>query len=519
MVLWLPFLEQPLVLDEESYLAITGQIADHPFRPYDWWRRWQPWGAERVENAFVYAHPPGHLWWVGAWRGLVGQGLLLRILTTLPWVLLLGFSMGKLAENATRRPHTAAFVFLASPVVLLAIHSGLMPDLGTAALGTAGMAAWREALGRRDRVHLEFAALAGVFLGLACSFKYPALVLVPVIVLHAIQRRQFRQAWPAWVSFGLVWGSVELLLWVQYGGFHLFEVLARAPEIGRGPLAGRVFGTLVRLALVVCPVVLLVASRWRRVGLVVLPLMAVAVLLVVGLDELGPVHAPFLILFAAGGMLLASRAVWGLMPRASERRRRKKDRDDPVLLGGWALAVILGVMLGHNYAGGRYLLLAAPPLAVLVGRTAENTPGGKLVARISSLVWVSLALALGLAQSRQAKAVDLLATRASVQAETGRYTGEWTFRWRMEREGWTAWVPGEELPEGVVLAVPVHSSPAPVPMERLTLITELVASDHLGLRVLDLEEGIGYHAETLGPLPFGVVRAPLERVRLYEVGP
>ena len=56
-------------------------------------------------------------------------------------------------------------------------------------------------------------------------------------------------------------------------------------------------------------------------------------------------------------------------------------------------------------------------------------------------------------------------------------------------------------------------------MERLTLITELVASDHLGLRVLDLEEGIGYHAETLGPLPFGVVRAPLERVRLYEVGP
>ncbi|GEM_PF-818210 len=518
LVLWLPFVGVPPLLDEESYLDIARQIADHPFRPYDWWRRWQPWGAERVADAFLYAHPPGHLWWVGAWRGLVGEGVLLRVLCTAPWALLLGFSVGKLAEGTCRRPNTAAFLFAASPVVILALHAGLMPDLGTAALGTAAVAMWREALGKHHTLDQERAAVAGVLLALACAYKYPALLLLPVLVLHAIRRGQLRAAWPTWAAFAGIWGALELLLWIQYGRFHLLEVLAWAPEIARGSLGGRTLGTLVRLALVVSPLALLAASRWRRAGLVWLPLATVAVLAVVGLDELGPVSAPLLIACAAGGGVLFLRGLAGLLPRLDSHKKRRKDRDDPVLLGAWAVAVILGVVLGHNYAGGRYLLPAAAPLALLLGRTAENTPGGKLTARVAGLVWVTLGMALGLSQARQAKAVDLTAQRASTHAETGRYTGEWTFRWRMDREGWEAWVPGEPLADGTVLAVPVHSGPAPVPTERLTLVAEEVSTDTLGLRLVDLEEGIGYHAETLGPLPFGWVRAPLERVRVYRVG-
>ncbi len=519
LALWLPFIGVPPLLDEESYLDIVRQIADHPFRPYDWWRRWQPWGAEPVADAFVYAHPPGHLWWLGLWRGFVGEGLLLRLLATTPWILLLGFSFGRLAESMTRRPNTATFLFASSPVVILALHSGLMPDLGTAALGTAAVAMWREALGRGHALDTEKAALAGVLLGCACVFKYPALVLVPVFVFHALRRGQLREAWPTWVGFAGIWGTLELLLLVQYGRFHLLEVLAWAPEIARGSLGGRAQGTLVRLSLVVCPAVLLVASRWRRAGLVLLPLMVISLLSLVGLDHLGPVSAPLLLALAIGGGLLSLRAVGALFSREGSRKKRRKDRDDPVLLGAWAVAVILGVVFGHNYAGGRYLLLAAPPLALLIGRTAENTPGGKLTARVAGIVWIGLGLGLGLSQARQAEAVDLTAQRASQYGETGRFSGEWTFRWRMAREGWEMWVPGEELPAGTLLAVPVHSGPGVVPSERLTLLAEEVSTDTLGLRLVDLEHGVGYHAETLGVLPFGWVKAPLERVRIYEVGP
>ncbi len=519
LVAWLPFVGQPPVLDEESYLAITRQIADHPFRPYDWWRRWQPWGATVPPDAFLYAHPPGHLWWVTAWRGLVGQGVLLRILVTLPFLALLGFAAGRLAEGTCRRPHTAAFLFLASPVVVMALHDGLMPDLGMAALGTAAVAAWREALGRHQRLDRGLAALAGLLLGLACMWKYPALVLLPVLVAHALHRGQLRAAWPAWLAFAITWGHVELLLLIQYGRIHLLEVLATAPQIARGPLSGRTFGTLARLSLLVCPIPLLIASRWRYGGLAALVLSGVGVLAIVGLDQLGPVSAALLLLLASGGLLLVGRSVVALVPRQKERRRRKKDRDDTLLLGGWALAVILGVVFGHNYAGGRYLLLAALPLALLVGRTAENTPGGKLAARLGGMGWATLALLLGMAQVRQAQATDLVARQAANRAKTGRFTGEWTFRWRLERVGWTAWVPGEELKRGELLLAPIHSSPAPVPLERLILLEEISSTDTLPLRVVDLEEGIGLHAETLGPLPFGWHRAPLERVRIYEVGP
>jgi len=505
------------VVDEESYLAIAAQIADHPFRPYDWWRRWQPWGASVPQDAFLYAHPPGHLWWVTAWRALVGEGLLLRLVVTLPFIPLLGFAVGRLAEGTCRRPHTAAFLFLASPAVIIGIHAGLMPDLGLAALGTAAVAVWREALGKHQRFDVELGALAGLLLGLACLWKYPALVLLPVLVVHALARGQVRQAWPTWLAFVITWGHVELLLLFQYGRVHLLEVLATAPEIARGSLSGRGFGTLARLSLVVCPVPLLVSSRWRRSGLAALVICGMALLLIVGLDQLGPFSAALLLLLSAGGLLLLARSVVALLPRRDAHRRRKKDRDDPLLLGAWALAVILGVVFGHNYAGARYLVLAAAPLALLAGRTAENTPGGKLVARLAGMAWVSLGLLLGLAQVRQAQAVDLVARQAANRAQTGRFTGEWTFRWRLERLGWTAWVPGEELSPGDVFLAPVHSSPAPVPTERLVLLEEIASTDTLPLRVVDLEQGVGLHAETLGPLPFGWVRGPLERVRIYEV--
>ena len=50
------------VLDEESYLDIATQLRWD--RPYDWWRPWPPWGANREADALVYAHPPGFLMWV-----------------------------------------------------------------------------------------------------------------------------------------------------------------------------------------------------------------------------------------------------------------------------------------------------------------------------------------------------------------------------------------------------------------------------------------------------------------------
>ncbi len=84
------FMPAAPVLDEESYLDIAAQM---PWaRPYDWYRAWQPWGAEVPENSYLYAHPPLHLWWIKLTGGLRAAGLL--------WAGLLGFSAGTLCEQS-----------------------------------------------------------------------------------------------------------------------------------------------------------------------------------------------------------------------------------------------------------------------------------------------------------------------------------------------------------------------------------------------------------------------------------
>ncbi|MDP6932138.1 MAG: hypothetical protein QGG40_04440, partial [Myxococcota bacterium] len=77
------------VLDEESYLDITAQL--DPLRPYDWWREWPPWGGQREPDAFIYAHPPGFLWWTWGAGQLVDGLFARRVVCALPLAVMLGW--------------------------------------------------------------------------------------------------------------------------------------------------------------------------------------------------------------------------------------------------------------------------------------------------------------------------------------------------------------------------------------------------------------------------------------------
>jgi len=488
----------PPVLDEESYLDIARQITDHPSRPYDWWRRWQPWGADHPPDAFLFAHPPLHLLWVSAWQALLGDVPALR-LSGLPWAALYGAAAGWLLARERIRPALGAALLLC-PALIVALQATLMIDLGVLALSAAAVAAWRMDRGAKTDL------AAGLLLGLACAWKYPALILVPALLFDDRSARR----WPAWVAFAALWGGVQLWLFAAYGRLHLLHVLATAPEIGRGPLPGRALGVLVRLGLIFGPLAAL-ALPWRWPGAPQLWALAGgaaagAATWGLGLYE-GAGDVLLMAALGAGGGGALALAVGALRGRSAGGRDR--------LYGAWALLAILAVVVGHNYAGARYLLPAALPLAVLAGRALHRRGRWGLAA---AGAWCLLGVALARAERAQAQAADALAMEAAARWPEGRFTGEWTLRWRLAREGWTAWAPGEALPPGAIFAAPVHHSPAPLP-EGLTPVDTLEAPAHSGLRLTDLERGIGYHAETLGPLPFGWADGPLERLRVYKAAP
>jgi hypothetical protein len=168
--------------------------------------------------------------------------------------------------------------------------------------------------------------------------------------------------------------------------------------------------------------------------------------------------------------------------------------------------------VGHNYVGGRYLLPAVTPLVLLVARSIEHRPGWAAGLAVPGLL---LGGALVHAERQHARAWADVADQVIAAHEPGLFTGEWTFRWRMEQAGWTFWSPDQALEPGQVLALPVHASPAAGPADPKVLAQ--YDATGVGLVLVDLERGVGYHAETLGPRPFAVGTGLLERVTVIEV--
>lgn len=498
IVIALPALGKVPTLDEESYLWLGAHL--DPLRPYSWTRAWPPYDVD----GFVYAHPPLHLLWMWLLHDLplVGQ----RLVSLVGWGGLLGWAVGRLAERGTHHPHLAGAAWLGCATVVLGLHDSLMIDLPAAALVTLGLAAVREAA-EEDRV--SWSVLAGVALGLAAWTKYPTVLAWPVVVAHCARRRG------GWLAPGLALAmlvGLEGALWLGYHREHLWEVWTRRAEIASGPLAGRVLGTLARAALLPLPFLLV---RTHPLAAAVGVVLAGVALVVGRPSALSAAELTALLLFASAGGLLLARGARGLRPRMA--RRRKGDRDDALLLGGTLVAWLVGVAFLHNYASARYLLPAAGPAAILLARSAEEVPGGKLLLRVSIGLGALLALAVAVADYRYARAGAQVARAAVEGRPVGTFAGEWSFRWAMESAGWAPLQPGASPPVGSLVVVVDNASPGAVDTTGWEPMRRVESPDHFPLRVNDPGRDVSLYAETLGVLPLGWSEGHLEGATVYEV--
>lgn len=511
----LPALGKPPVADEESYLFMAEAISNHPLRPYDWWRIWQPWGQEPAQTTYAFAHPPLHIWWLSLTQGLFSPGPLGRLVSSAPFLALYAWSAHRLCWRLSRHPNHALGFLLASPVLILGLQDTWMIDLGVLALSTASVALYREALLQRDTLNTSQLLRAGLLLGLAAGYKYPALVLLVLFAAHLYRAGLLRKSRALWLGFLGPFALLQGFLWMQYGEIHVVAALQSVSEIDRSPLADRTSGLLVRLGFALSPLALFSSKQLLR-GLPVGLLFGGVASYCLGRGDLGPLQMVVLLALASTGGTFVVRATLASVSRS--RRRRQGDRDDSFLLGGWVLLVVVSIVLGHNHADSRYLLPALLPMTLLVVRSASLVQGGKRVLQVSAYLWGAVALLTSLADMRLAKATDTLAQKMIQEHEPGRFNAEWTARWRLEEAGWTYWHHSEPLPAGarVLLFSNAGSSKPP---DNASIIASAASPARFPFRVLDWETDAGYHSEQLGRLPLTWANSALTSALLYEVSP
>jgi hypothetical protein len=518
-------------VDEEAWFFLARAIQDHILDPYGWTRDWQPFHSH--PPSYDFAHPPLHWMMLALLQRVLGDSVispslslsLTRALYASPFALLLGASTARLVESDARRPGLAALLWFFSPITLIGLQSGLMVDLPAVALLTASLAAWRSAHARTP----AWATAAGLLLALACATKYPMLLALPALVVDASLdgRRAARgRALRLLASFLLVFGAIQGALYAAYGAFHPLAVLAGAGAIDRGPLDGRLLGTLVRAGVLFFPLAALWSRRGRRALLLMLP---PAALLVVWTwpAEMNLPQSIFLVICALSGLSLVGMAL-----------RALRDSREDAFLALCLLAFVSGVVLLHNFASARYLWPMVLPAALLVTRAMDASRLPATSANPAStasrppwtllLLTALLGLSLAWANARYLLAVDDVASRIVVAGAPGRFTGEWGFRWRLEAAGWRHLGPARKSTEGSGLPLspllpgervvaPLNASPGPLPLDGLALTATLESRDRFPLRLVDVGGRAGYYGETGGELPFWVGRSPLEVVRCYEV--
>jgi len=187
----LPFLNQAIQGDDDTYLAEAAHALVDPLHPSD--VRYVFEGRE--VDLRGHTHPPGNAW------PLAGLILLCGEVKEVPfhaaylvWSLVAAWAMWWLARRFSPHPVWATLLFLATPAFVVNGNS-LEADLPFLAMWMAAIALFTS-LDRRNRLsHLCAAVIA---MALAAMFAYQAVLLIPILAAWLwINHSRSRTAWLA----------------------------------------------------------------------------------------------------------------------------------------------------------------------------------------------------------------------------------------------------------------------------------------------------------------------------------
>ncbi len=518
LLVTLPFLNKPVHIDDTFVLHVATRILDAPWDPFggeiNWFGHVLPvWEAT--------TNPPFLSYWLAPAAALGGYGEVWMHLVVVPFHVLFACAMFGLARRFCARPWPPT-LFLIGSIPFL-VSGNLMRDVPAAALATAGVMLTVLGMDRRSARH---SALGGVLLGLAILTKYSAAVLLPVLAVYMMFVRRPREI--AWMGIPVaILGLWCVHTWVVYGRPHPWYLYLERSAVSGISWEDKLFGALAILGggLLVAPAV---AAGLIRSGARSFVYLGCGLAVLVGWWALRFYRVDFdleLLLWMGFGLIL--------MVAATRTALSSPNAESLFLLAWLAAAVVFSVVL-VPFQAVRHLILALPPLLLLLFRGMEIHWDGSRGFRGLCLALLGAQLGLGLlvqaADYEYAATYRDFARRVSrdFDAEPGRiwFVGHWGWKFYARRAGFEMMHRDGPFPrEGDLLLWPekVHVGDAfgrsAELRERLELAHSVVYPGRIPLRTMSIEAEAGFYAVIRRRIPFRFnASSPLEIMRVYRVG-
>jgi 4-amino-4-deoxy-L-arabinose transferase-like glycosyltransferase len=511
LVATVPFLDKAFHIDDDAYLRIARQILKDPLHPYGF--SWTVGG----ESFHVFDHhrsPPlfNYVLAVGL-RGFGESELVLHSLSSL-FTAALAWSAYALGARFSSHPLRVTVLVVLNPLVLPG--QNVMLDVPMLALGMAALAFHVHAI---DRASRPLALTGGILAGLAVVTKYPAILVLVVIVIYSAVRRS--RLWlPALLAACVPIGAWCVQNLVTEGTLHAVHQLSRPAEFGEG-FGVRAMALLAILGSGFVPflagVRLGVRAAWHLAALG-FSLLAAAAWVVL--------HQPILSIawpraleagaFLALGELVVLLAIGRVSSRSTPGRV-----DDAFLLAWLVLGLVAGT--AAPFVAVRHVLWAVPPAALVLMRTCpqagpESAWQGVLVGCVALLGMGVAAADRELANLERDEVNELRLEVAHVTAGVY-YSGEHGFAYYCSKLGIRPLLAGADLPARSVLVVsPRTAQTLPRALERRLMLWETI--DRSGrIPFSTVSYGVNFYATGVTDLPWHIGQPARPSVSVYVVRP
>jgi 4-amino-4-deoxy-L-arabinose transferase-like glycosyltransferase len=509
-------LTKPVHMDDTAYLRMAEHVGIDPSRPMSVMLNW---GAE-AQPAFQEMNQPPLFFYILALAmqlfsppELAGH-VVLGVATGL--AILFCFGMARRVTPGSALIVTA--VCTLSPAFLPG--QNIMTDVPVLACWLAAVYFLLRA-GESDDAWRHY-ALAGLAAAIACLIKYTSLGLLPAFAAVLIGRRHWRRLWALAIPLAAL---VAWSVWSDglYGRSHL---MSRIFSVDPTVIAVKAIDWVTGVGLAV-PWAWL--TLWRRPlgaptfvagGLAIA--CAVSMLAIMLINGLGDAQAGWVTaLLVANGVVALAAAARGFSLRGRPSAD-PLDRDRTLVLGCWLFGAAGIAIVLAPFMAIRHVLLAVPPIALLIFRAhgdwLHRRTAAVGVLLVTALPGAALAAADFAWAAVYPRYAAVLADRYPAPPASVVAVGHWGWQWYVARRGWqeydrrqTTLRTGDLVFEAAKVSRPLYSSEH---ARRLMPVAE-VGVPPTPVTMIRTAQLYTY-SWRMGLAPLAFSRSPVEMFRVYR---